>query len=180
MALIYLRINSLESTFTDEIIETDTSTTAHGHGNYCSSKIPRFKKAKPAVFQEAYNIIHIEHSYTGSVPVSNLSYHPKIEDLCKGICPFNCCLDIVSEEDFDLLLSACNTKSIQEISTTFMKIDNLKNAFIGILIKNADQSVRSLSNRKHLFVSKLMQKSTDDLKNSQWCEIVTEFQKYLV
>lgn len=44
-------------------------------------------------------------------------------------------------------------------------------------MKNADQSVRSLSNRKHLFVSKLMQKSTDDLKNSQWCEIVTEFQK---
>lgn len=157
MALIYIRINLLESTFTDEIIETDTSTTAHDHGNYCSSKIPRFKKAKPAVFQEASNIIHIEHSYTGSVPVSNLSYHPKIEDLCKGICPFNCCLDIVSEEDFDLLLSACNTKSIQEISTTFMKIDNLKNAFIGILMKNGDQSVRSLSNRKHLFVSKSQQ-----------------------
>lgn len=36
-----------------------------------------------------------------------------------------------------------------------MKIDNLKNAFIGILMKNTDQSV----------------------KNSQWCEIVTEFQK---
>lgn len=110
-----------------------------------AAKIPRFKRAKPAVFQVASNIIHIEHSYTGYVPVSNLSYHPKIEDLCKGICPFKC--DIVSEEDFDLLLSACNTKSIQEISTTFMKIDNLKNAFIGILMKNADKSVKSLSNR---------------------------------
>lgn len=117
-----------------------------------AAKIPRFKRAKPAVFQ-------IEHSYTGYVPVSNLSYHPKIEDLCKGICPFKCPFkcDIVSEEDFDLLLSACNTKSIQEISTTFMKIDNLKNAFIGILMKNADKSVRSLSNRKHLFVTKSRQ-----------------------
>lgn len=126
MALIYIRINLLKSAFTDENIDTDISTTAHDHGNYCSSKIPRFKMAKPAVFQEASNRIHLEHSYTGYVPVSNVSYHPKIEDLCKGICPFKC--DIVSEEDFDLLLSACNTKSIQEI-LTFMKIDNLKNAF---------------------------------------------------
>lgn len=50
MVLIYLRINLFEFIFIDEIIEIDISMMVYDYGNYCSSKIFRFKKVKFVVF----------------------------------------------------------------------------------------------------------------------------------
>lgn len=50
IVLIYMRINLFEFIFVDEFIEIDISMMVYDYGNYCSSKIFRFKKVKFVVF----------------------------------------------------------------------------------------------------------------------------------
>lgn len=50
IVLIYMRINLFEFIFIDEFIEIDISMMVYDYGNYCSSKIFRFKKVKFVVF----------------------------------------------------------------------------------------------------------------------------------
>lgn len=130
--------------------------------------------------KKSSDIIQLDHSYgnTGSLSLKSMSFHPDIEKLNNSINSQACCpeSETLSDEEYNKMIGACKTKSVNNIATNFIKIETLKNAFMRMLMKNVDLSVRSMSNRKHLFVSKLMQKSTEDLKDSQWIEIVKEFQ----
>ncbi|XP_061184242.1 uncharacterized protein LOC133192263 [Saccostrea echinata] len=158
-----------------------TPVTVHDHDYYCTSrspsKIPRLKNMKSnATVQESIKFTHVDHTYTGSVPISN-AFHPQIENLCKNITSYTGDnLGNLTEDECTSLLNACQTKSLHKLSAVIIENENLKKAVIRLLMKNVDYSSRSLNNRKHSFVSKLMKKSVDDLKSSQWIEVVTEFQ----
>lgn len=80
----------------------------------------------------------------------------------------------LEENEKEVLLKSCLNDTTDKIASNILSIECIKKNIIHHLSQESRQTAQHMNRRKHFYVSQLMEKKFENLKDINWYSIVEE------